>query len=235
MRRLVFCLALALAVLWSHGGIEAAAGVDGLIAIDILLLPDATMVRHAKTINGRLLRESAGSFALNATHVPHMTLLQCYVRRADLPAVEAAVARVFDGAPPEGMILTATGLFNSPVGPVNATGISAATTPPLGHLQHDIDGAVMPFIRHGGTAKAFFDASASPTIGWTIAYVDHFLANSSGAKFSPHVTAGAGDPQFVAQLQAAPFRPFHFTIRGAAIYQLGDIGTARHRLWRRRP
>ncbi len=236
MRKLAICLALALGMLWSDGGGGApAASTEGLIAIDVLLLPDATMVHRVKALNHRLLQESSGGFALDATHVPHMTLLQCYVRRADLRAVEAAVAGVFRAAAPEGIELEATGLFNSPVGPVNATGISTATTPKLARLQQDVVDAVTPFIRHGGVAAAFVEAPASPTIDWTIAYVDHFLTNSSGPKYGPHVTAGAGAPQFVAGLQTEPFRQFHFTIRGAAIYQLGDIGTARRRLWLRRP
>ncbi len=235
MRRLAICVALALATLWSDSGVTPAATADGLIAIDVLLLPDATMVAGAKALNRQLLRMSSGGFALDATHVPHMTLLQCYVRRADLPAVEDAVANVFRQTPPEGMELTATGLFDSPVGLVNATGISAQTTPALAALQHDIVAAVMPFIRHGSTAAAFVDTPRSATIDWTIAYVEHFLKNSSGPKYGPHVTAGAGDPQFVARLTAAPFDQFRFMIRGAAIYQLGDIGTARHLLWRRLP
>lgn len=233
MRKLAICLALVLTTLWSDSGVAPAATADGLIAIDVLLLPDATMVARVKALNRRLLRESPGGFALDATHVPHMTLLQCYVQRADLPAVATAVAAVFRRTPPDGMELTATGLFDSSVGPVNATGISTATAPSLAALQREIVAAVTPFIRHGGTAAAFVAAPRSPTIDWTIAYVDRFLTNSSGPKYAPHVTAGAGDPRLVARLTAAPFQAFHFTIRGAAIYQLGDIGTARRRLWQR--
>lgn len=229
MKKIAIWLTLALAMVFGDSRVAAAA--DGLIAIDVLLLPDATMVRRVEAINQQLLQDSAGGFALDATHAPHMTLLQCYVRRADLAAVEKAVDAVFVRDRPAGLRLTATGLFNSPLGGMSATGILVGTTPALAQLHEDIVAAVMPFIRHGGTAAAFVDAPTSATIGWTAAYVDHFLINSSGSKFAPHVTAGAGSPQYVKLLVSGPFSPLSFTITGAAIYQLGDIGTARKQLW----
>jgi hypothetical protein len=45
-------------------------------AIDIALEPDATMVQHAKAANARLLRDFPKGFALDATHHPHVTMLQ---------------------------------------------------------------------------------------------------------------------------------------------------------------
>ena len=117
----------------------------------------------------------------------------------------------------------------------SATGISIRATPALQRLQQDVVAAVTPFIRHGGKAAAFVGTPEGPTIGWTIAYVDNFLTKSSGPNYSPHVTAGAGDPNFVARMKAAPFAEFAFKIEGAAIYQLGDIGTARQQLWVWRP
>ena len=45
-----------------------------VIAIDILLEPDATMLQHAKANNERLLKAYPG-FALDAAHSPHITLV----------------------------------------------------------------------------------------------------------------------------------------------------------------
>src|SRR5271169_3952608 len=60
-------------------------------AIDIALEPDATMMQHAKADNARLLKEFPKGFALDATHNPHVTMLQQFVRTADLEKVYAAV------------------------------------------------------------------------------------------------------------------------------------------------
>src|SRR6266849_9513528 len=60
-------------------------------AIDIALEPDATMIQHAQADNARLLKVFPKGFALDATHHPHVTMLQRYVRTADLDKVYAAV------------------------------------------------------------------------------------------------------------------------------------------------
>ena len=63
-------------------------------AIDILLEPDATMLRHAEANNARLLGVFPKGFALDATHRPHITMIQRFVRTADLDKVYAAAGQV---------------------------------------------------------------------------------------------------------------------------------------------
>jgi hypothetical protein len=58
-------------------------------AIDILLEPDTTMVRRAQADNTRLLNAYPKGFALDATHQLHLTLVQLFVRTADLHKVYA--------------------------------------------------------------------------------------------------------------------------------------------------
>ena len=62
-----------------------------VIAIDIALRPDATMVQRASAANARLLKVYPDGFALDDTHNPHITMLQQFVRTADLDKVFAAV------------------------------------------------------------------------------------------------------------------------------------------------
>src|SRR5690349_1542217 len=66
-------------------------------AIDILLEPDSTMLAHCTTNNARLLAVYPQGFALDSMHRPHVTLLQCFVRTADLEKVYAAEEQVFSG------------------------------------------------------------------------------------------------------------------------------------------
>jgi hypothetical protein len=63
-------------------------------AIDILLEPDATMVQRARADNVRLLKAYPDGFALDATHHPHVTMLQQFVRTADLGKVYTAANRI---------------------------------------------------------------------------------------------------------------------------------------------
>ena len=66
-------------------------------AIDILLEPNATMLAHCKANNARLLKVYPKGFALDAAHTPHITMLQCFVRTADLDKVYAAEDKVSRG------------------------------------------------------------------------------------------------------------------------------------------
>ncbi|HXM06065.1 MAG TPA: hypothetical protein VN936_01310 [Candidatus Acidoferrum sp.] len=63
-------------------------------AIDVALEPDATMVQRAAALNARLRGNFPQGYALDATHHPHVTLLQRYVRTANLPKIFAAVAKI---------------------------------------------------------------------------------------------------------------------------------------------
>ena len=68
-----------------------------ITAINILLEPDATMLQRAEANNARLLKVFPKGFALDASHRPHVTLLQRFVRTADLDKVFAAAGKVFAG------------------------------------------------------------------------------------------------------------------------------------------
>src|SRR6266702_4162705 len=63
-------------------------------AIDVALEPDATMIQRAQGDNARLLKAFPKGFALDATHNPHVTMLQQFVRTADLDKVYAAANKV---------------------------------------------------------------------------------------------------------------------------------------------
>jgi hypothetical protein len=55
-----------------------------LIAINVLLDPDAATVEKAQATNARLRENYPDGFALAAYHAPHITILQRFVRTADL-------------------------------------------------------------------------------------------------------------------------------------------------------
>jgi hypothetical protein len=65
-----------------------------LTAINVLLVPDAPTVLKAQAINARLREDYPDGFALDANHAPHITILQRFVRTADLDEVANAVAKV---------------------------------------------------------------------------------------------------------------------------------------------
>lgn len=94
-----------------------------ITAVDIALEPDATMVRHAHADNARLLRAFPRGFALDATHHAHVTMLQQFVRTADLEMVYAATNKILVSEKPNGWTLKAFKYYYIPSPPLGLAGI----------------------------------------------------------------------------------------------------------------
>jgi phosphoserine phosphatase len=201
---------------------------DALIAIDVLLEPDQTMVSMANTLNARLRGDYPDGYSLDATHAPHVTLLQRFVRAKDLDAVTAAITKVLAFERPTDLQLKAEGLVYVVSAGVAVTLITVERTPALMRLQQHVVDAVAPLSVSGGTAAAFIDTPPGADI---VPYVEAFVPKASGVNYFPHVTAGVATEAFVKALKAAPFDTFTFKPDGVAIYQLGNFGTASKRIW----
>jgi hypothetical protein len=200
-------------------------------AIDILLEPDATMLRHAEANNARLLKVFPQGFALDVTHRPHITMIQHYVRTADLDQVYAAAGQVLARVNVTGMKLEAFKYYYIPSKDIGLAGIVAKPTPELLKLQEDLIAAVAPFTVETGTSSAFVTTPDDPIIDpFLIEYVSTFVPKASGEHFNPHVTTGVAPREYLDKMLAEPFEPFTFSPAGAAVYQLGQFGTASKKL-----
>jgi hypothetical protein len=206
-------------------------GQAPVTAIDILLEPDTTMLQHSEANNARLLAVFPKGFALDATHRPHITLIQRYVRTADLDQVYAAAGKVLASANVTGMKLEAFKYYYIPSKAIGLAGIVAKSTPELLKLQADLIAAVAPFTVETGDSSAFVTTPDDPVIDpMLIEYVSTFVPKASGEQFNPHVTTGVALREYLDQMLAEPFKPFTFSPAGAAVYQLGQFGTAAKKL-----
>lgn len=200
-------------------------------AIDILLEPDATLLEHSAANNARLLKVFPKGFALDASHRPHITLIQRFVRTADLDRVYAAAGQVIARANVSAMQLEAFKYYYIPSKDIGLAGIVAKPTPPLLKLQAELIAAVAPFTVVTGDSSAFVTTPDDPVIDpFLIDYVAAFVPKGSGAQFNPHVTTGVALKADLDKLLAEPFKPFNFSPAGAAVYQLGQFGTAAKKL-----
>jgi phosphoserine phosphatase len=196
-------------------------------AIDILLEPDATMLQKCSANNARLLGVFPKGFSLDAMHTPHITLIQRFVRTADLDQVYAAAAQVLAAANVKAMKLEAFKYYYAPGGAVGVAGICAKPTPEIVKLQADLITAEAPFTVETGPIGAFtapHDNSA--TDGMLISYVATFVPKMSGENYNPHVSTGVAPVAYLDQMLAEPFETFTFSSAGAAVYQLGPFGSA---------
>ena len=210
-----------------------------IIAVDILLQPDATMLGHCQADNARLLGAYPQGFALDATHTPHITLLQCFVRKADLENLYAAEEKVLAAANVTAMKLDAFKRYYLPAGGgLGVAGICARRTPEIDKLQADVIAAAAPFNLRDGPIGAFTAPHDNPALDAAIiGYVSKFERVGAGEHFNPHVSTGNGPTDYLDKMVAEPFESFTFSPAGAAVYQLGPFGTAAKKLkeWNLKP
>jgi hypothetical protein len=200
-------------------------------AIDIALKPDAAMVRRARADNARLLKAYPGGFALDATHHPHMTMIQRFVRTADLAKVHAAADAVLAKDGVADWRLKAIRYYYIPAPPLGIAGIVVERTEELLRLQRELLDAVAPFTAKTGTPAAFFSTDDGRDIQpGLIDYVADFVTVAAGKKFNPHVTIGVAPQTYLDPMFAEPFKAFTFSAVGAAVYQLGTFGAVRKEL-----
>jgi phosphoserine phosphatase len=202
-----------------------------ITAIDILLEPDATMLQHAAANNARLLGVFPKGFALDASHRPHITMLQAFVRTVDLDQVYAAEEKVLAAANVNAIRLEAFKYYYAPAGATGVAGICAKPTPEILRLQADIIVAAAPFMVQAGPIGAFTAPHEDPAIDAAIIeYVSTFVAKMAGEHFNPHVSTGVAPKEYLEKMLGEPFAPFTFSPAGAAVYQLGPFGTAAKKL-----
>ncbi len=222
---------LLLCALAGCGDGSAPAADDSLTAIDIALEPDATMLARAGHANDRLRSVYPSGFALDEVHHPHITILQRFVRTADLNEVYAAADKVLASEKLTTWQLDAVKYYYIPSPPDGLAGITIKPTDNLLGLQQRLIEAVAPYTEKTGTAAAFASAEDGRDIqGSLIDYVAAFVPDSTGAKFNPHVTIGVATQVYLDGMLSEPFAEFSFAPAGASVYQLGSYGTAQKKL-----
>ena len=201
-----------------------------ITAIDICLEPDATMVQHAEAVNTRLRGVFPEGFALDASHHPHITLVQRFVRTADLDRVYAAAGKAIANDDVAGLKLEAFKYYYIPDKHLGLSGIVIKPTPELLKVEQDVIDAVAPFTVKTGTSAAFVDSDNPGVNPLLITYVEVFVPEHSGEHYEPHVTTGLAPRRYLDKMLAEPFEDFTFSPAGAAVYHLGPYGTAAKKL-----
>ncbi len=211
--------------------------MSDLTAIDILVNPDEAALQHARKWNVRMRKSVADGFTLDASHQPHITMLQRYVRTTDLgsayDAVESTLAATETGA----LSFSALAIKHADWG-VPGQGlaiIALQPSPQVLDLQAALLAAVSPFTESGGTAAAFVTDPGEDISQSTRDWVEGFVPGQIGAdRYIPHITVGFATLDDLTTIEAEPFDAFTVQPNGVAIYHLGNSGAARTQLkaWR---
>jgi 2'-5' RNA ligase len=208
-----------------------ASGEDELMAVNVLIEPGPKMVAAAERWNASMREQHPEGFRLDPEHVPHVTLVQRFIARSDLPAVLAAVDRVRSEFDIGALDMTAIGLYHVPIANNGLAGIVIQPTPQLRALQQAVIEAINGYARTGGGESAFVpDSSGTAFAPFMLGYVETFVPQQTAEKFNPHVTVGLAPLDWLQELETKPFDRFTFGAAGLATYQLGNFGTAARRL-----
>jgi len=204
--------------------------MSDLTAIDVLIDPDEATMERARAVNARMLQSLPQGWALDATHQPHITTLQRYVRTADLDKAYEAVEKTVADTDMASLSYRAVKIAHADWGfpGYGPAVLLVEVSPEVLDFQATLVAAVAPFTESGGTAEAFVADPGeviSPTIiDWVQAYVP---AQIGAGKYLPHLTVGAARFEDLAVIEAEPFDAFTVHPAGVAVYHLGNNGTAR--------
>jgi len=204
-------------------------------AIVVALVPDAALRAQALAINTRLRLETPRGYAFDATHQPHISVLQRYVLTADLDAVRTVVGQVVASEDPASWRLQTNERYAIPWDGTNLVSIMMEPSEPVLRFQRRLMDALAPYTVPLGTAAAFLTMPAEPPASAaTVAYVGRFVPDATGDQYNPHLSVGIGGDEQVRELLAEPVAALEVAPVGVAIYQLGDFGAARRELaaWR---
>jgi hypothetical protein len=201
-----------------------------LTAIDVLINPDEATLQHASTWNARMRESVTDGFPLDASHQPHITTLQRYVRTTELDNVYDAVQKTLAATDTGALSYQAVAIKHADWG-VPGQGLAVIfiqPSPQVLDFQAALLAAVMPFTESGGTAAAFVTDPGEDISQSTLDWVEGYVPGQIGPdKYTAHITVGFATLDDLTAIEAEPFDAFNVHPAAVAIYQLGNSGAAR--------
>ena len=185
------------------------------IAVDVAILLPAAARAEAERLNAGFEHAPDAGFRFDASHHPHVTLSQHFVRRERLAEVRALVGGAAAGF--RSFEVRVTGARAGRTSQVLTVEASA----PLRALHAGLMDALRAEETAGG-AEAF-QTDGAPARVADAAWVAGFRERSSHARYDPHVTIGIGD-------RSISTAPFGFRAEEIALCRLGRFCTCRDRL-----
>ncbi len=202
-----------------------------VIAIDVLLTLPEDVYDQAIQLNRAILDDNPNNFTLDENHIPHITLLQCYVQESDLPKIEKLLSGLYQTIANE--TLWADHLQYAEDNEESFASIGIKKSESLLELHKKTIALLEPYILPKGSQKAYVqNADGSPIDKFTMDYVPKFVSDYSYENFNPHISLGVAKTSVLDSLEQHNFRAVKFHASSISVYQLGNFGTARKLLWK---
>jgi hypothetical protein len=207
--------------------------MSDLTAIDILVDPDHATVERARKLNARMRQSVPDGFALDASHQPHITTLQRYVRTPDLDQVYEAVGSTIAATDMTALSYQAVAIHHLDWG-VPGQGLAGfllRPSPAVLDFQAALLAVVTPYTESGGTAASFVTDPGEQIAQSTLDWVEDFVPAQIGpGQYMAHITLGFATLGDLEVIEAEPFEMFPVHPASVAVFHLGKAGTARTEL-----
>lgn len=202
-----------------------------IMAIDVLLTPSEEMRAQAIELNGLMKQNNPETIKLDENHIPHITLLQCFINEDDLPKVKKSLEGLYEKIKND--MLHAESLFYYKEKEESFAMIAVGESPQLLKLHEKAIELVEPFIVYNGNAESFIQNPDGSAISEsTVSYVPEFVDKHSYKNFDAHISLGVAQSVLLDSLAENVFKPIPFKATSISVYHLGDHGTAQKLLWK---
>ena len=220
----------AIATVVGLGILSCAPKKENTIAIDVLLIPSEEVYAQSLQLNALINQNKPEALKLDENHVPHITLLQCFINESDLPKVNMALEGLFKTIEKDS--LKAESLFYSKDKEESFAMVRVEKTAPLLETHKKTIELVKPYIVKNGSEASFVqNPDGSPISESTVDYVPNFVEKYSYENFDPHISLGVAQTILLDSLAQHVFKPIQFKAQSLSLYQLGDHGTAQKLLY----
>lgn len=201
-----------------------------VLAIDVLLTLPADVYDQAIQLNRAILEKNPDNLTLDENHIPHITLLQCYIVESDIPKVEQLLTGLYKTIKKDSLFANELQYNKDKTESFASIGIEKSKA--LMTLHKKTIALLEPYIITKGTQEAYVqNADGTPIDQFTIDYVPKFVSHYSYDNFNPHISLGVAKTTLLDSLEQNTFRATKFQATGVSVYQLGNYGTARKLLW----
>ncbi len=204
---------------------------ENTIAINVLIIPSQEMYSQALALNSIINQNNPETIKLDKKHVPHITLLQCFIQESDLQKVKNALEDIDKTIAQDS--LKAESLFYDKDKEESFAMVRIEKTAPLLEIHTKAIELVKPFIVKNGSEASFVQNPDGSAISEsTVKYVHEFVEKNSYENYDPHISLGVAQNTVLDSLVENIFKPIQFKAESVSVYQLGDHGTAQKLLWK---
>lgn len=162
----------------------------GVLAVDIVLIPDAELRATAITLNRSLRGVPDAPIVLDrSTCLPHVSLAMGCAGEDELPAVANVLDTLARAHPRVELVPAGFHVRQSQTGYLVAS-VELARTPALQALHEAVMRAVEPLRGRDAAPEMFVDPHAIPAS--TLRWVTEYASGASFERFWPHITLGMG-------------------------------------------